>query len=94
MTRKLIKMKFEIESTVVQAGQRTCHVHLEQHMYSKLKTSDLDQWPCSTGEQTTVHLLQICNTHETLRRQTRTRKCDLEDLQPTAIFIDESRESM
>ncbi|GFR83583.1 hypothetical protein ElyMa_002395200 [Elysia marginata] len=48
---------------------RPKHSHLKQNLYNKLKIGDLQQRPCDSGAQTTIHLLQLCTSHETLRRQ-------------------------
>ena len=77
---------------------RTGHNCLSYHLYSKLCIGHTEQCPCSTGSQTTEHLLQSCPTYEPLRKGiwrdhtpvARKLYGSLRDLRCTATFIEET----
>ena len=77
---------------------RTSHNHLNRHPYSKLRSGHTEQCPCSTGSQTTQHLLQSCPLYELLRKGiwpdptqiARKLYSSLGDLWCTATFIEKT----
>ena len=77
---------------------RTGHNRLNYHLYSKLRIGHTEQYLCSTGSQTTEHLLQSCPTYEPLWKGiwpdhtpvARKLYGSLRDLRCTATFIRET----
>ena len=77
---------------------RTGHNRLNHHLFNKLRIGHTEQCPCSTGSQTTEHLLQYCPLYEALRWKhwpdhtplAQQLYGGLEDLRRTAAFIGET----
>ena len=55
---------------VILFRMRTGHNRLSTHMYSKFKVGESEMCPCNADNMTAEHLLQHCQLHDALKRDT------------------------